>query len=53
MHFCVCTGDDHWISQKLSMEKSTVGNESYNREVTVSGGFFVLHSNFLLKQRGI
>lgn len=25
--FCDCTRDNRWFSQKLSMEKSTIGNE--------------------------
>ena len=40
--FCVRTRDNRWISQKLSMEKNTIGNEPYIKKVTVSGNFFVL-----------
>lgn len=40
--FCACTRDNRWISQKLSMEKSTIGNEPYIEKATVLGGFFVL-----------
>ena len=39
----VCTGDNHWNSQKLCTEKSTVGNEPCIKEVTASGGFFVFY----------
>ena len=39
--FCVCT-DNRWVSQKLSMEKNTIGNEPYIKKATVLGGFFVL-----------
>lgn len=35
LRFCICTGDNHWDSQKLCMEKNTVGNEPYIKEVTV------------------
>lgn len=40
--FCVRTRDNRWISQKLSMEKSTIGNEPYIEKATVLGSFFVL-----------
>ena len=40
--FCVCTRDNRWISQKLSMEKNTIGNEPYIKKATVLGSFFVL-----------
>lgn len=40
--FCVRARDNRWISQKLSMEKNTIGNEPYIKEATVLGGFFVL-----------
>ena len=40
--FCVCTRDNRWISQKLSMEKNTIGNEPYIEKATVLGSFFVL-----------
>jgi len=36
-----CIRDNHWNSQKLSTEKSTVGNEPYIKKATVLGGFFV------------
>ncbi len=34
--------DNHWKSQKLSIEKNTVGNEPYIKKATVSGSFFAL-----------
>lgn len=40
--FCVCARDNRWVSQKLSMEKNTIGNEPYTIKATVLGGFFVL-----------
>ena len=40
--FCVRTRDNRWISQKLSIEKNTIGNEPYIKKATVLGGFFVL-----------
>ena len=40
--FCACTRDNRWISQKLSMEKNTIGNEPYIEKATVLGSFFVL-----------
>ena len=40
--FCACTRDNRWISQKLSMEKNTIGNEPYIKKATVLGSFFVL-----------
>ena len=40
--FCVRTRDNRWISQKLSMEKNTIGNEHYIKKATVIGSFFVL-----------
>ena len=40
--FCARTRDNCWISQKLSMEKNTIGNEPYIKKATVSGSFFVL-----------
>ena len=40
--FCVRTRDNRWISQKLSMEKNTIGNEPYIKKATVIGSFFVL-----------
>lgn len=48
MRFCVLTEDNHWNSQKLSMEKNTVGSEPYIKEVTVTGGFFVFPKTGLL-----
>lgn len=39
---CRNARDNHWNSQKLSMEKNTVGNEPYIEKATVSGSFFVL-----------
>ena len=38
--FCVRTRDNRWISQKLSTEKSTIGNEPYINN----------NKNFLLKK---
>ena len=40
--FCVYARDNRWISQKLSMEKSTISNEPYIKKATVLGSFFVL-----------
>ena len=40
--FCVSTRDNRWISQKLSVEKNTIGNEPYIKKATVLGSFFVL-----------
>ena len=40
--FCACTRDNRWISQKLSMEKNTIGNEPYIKKATLLGSFFVL-----------
>lgn len=40
--FCVRTRDNRWISQKLSTEKSTIGNEPYIEKATVLGSFFAL-----------
>lgn len=36
---CRNARDNHWNSQKLSMEKNTVGNEPYIEKATVSGSF--------------
>ena len=37
---CRNARDNHWSSQKLSMEKSTIGNEPYIEKATVLGSFF-------------
>jgi hypothetical protein len=42
---CRNARDNHWNSQKLSMEKNTVGNEPYIEKATVSGSFFVLEKS--------
>lgn len=42
--FCVYARDNRWISQKLSMEKNTIGNEPYIKKATMLGSFFVLNS---------
>lgn len=47
--FCVCTRDNRWISQKLSMEKNTIGNEPYIKKATVLGSFFVLIVSYINK----
>lgn len=47
--FCVRTRDNRWISQKLSMEKNTIGNEPYIKKATVLGGFFVLVEDIMIK----
>ncbi len=47
--FCVCTRDNRWISQKLSMEKNTIGNEPYIKKATVLGSFFVLIERYNIK----
>ena len=39
---CRNARDNHWSSQKLSMEKNTIGNEPYIKKATVLGSFFVL-----------
>lgn len=46
--FCVCTRDNRWISQKLSMEKNTIGNEPYIEKATVLGSFFVLIEDIII-----
>ena len=47
----LCVADNHWEGQKLSTEKSTIGNEPCIKEVTVLGGFFVYYCNYgLIKQ---
>ena len=45
--FCVRTRDNRWISQKLSTEKSTIGNEPYIEKATVLGSFFVLRETYM------
>lgn len=45
--FCVRTRDNRWISQKLSTEKSTIGNEPYIKKATVLGSFFVLRETYI------
>lgn len=45
--FCVRTRDNRWISQKLSTEKSTIGNELYIEKATVLGSFFVLRETYI------
>ena len=45
--FCVRTRDNRWISQKLSMEKNTIGNEPYIEKATVLGSFFVLRETYI------
>ena len=37
------TTDNHWNSQKLSTEKSTVGNDPYIKRVTVEVALFVFN----------
>ena len=44
--FCARTRDNRWISQKLSTEKSTIGNEPYIEKATVLGSFFVLRETY-------
>mgnify|MGYP000547938619 CR=1 FL=1 len=44
---CRNARDNHWKSQKLSMEKNTVGNEPYIEKATVLGSFFVLRETYI------
>lgn len=48
---CRNARDNHWSSQKLSMEKSTIGNEPYIEKATVSGSFFVLWKKTAISQK--
>ena len=51
--FCARTRDNRWISQKLSTEKSTIGNEPYIEKATVLGSFFVLRETYIESSQSV